>query len=84
MTFTVKKKPVFISLPYKDDDIPNTVAQRLRNTVRKTFHAAELIIINETQKMLIPSVKDKTPVLDTSKFVEASTLVELTGACPFE
>ena len=75
MTLTAKKKPVYIRLPYKSEEIQNITAQRLKNAVKKTFYAAELRIIYETQKMLLPSVKDRTPVQDTSKCIYEFTCI---------
>ena len=59
----------------ESEEIQNITAQRLKNAVKKTFYAAELRIIYETQKMLLSSVKERTPVQDTSKCIYEFTCI---------
>ena len=75
MTLTAKKKPVYIRLPYKNEEIQNIIAQRLKNAVEKTFYAADLRITHNIQKMLLPSVKDRISVQDTSQCIYEFTCI---------
>ncbi|KAA3679819.1 uncharacterized protein DEA37_0004411 [Paragonimus westermani] len=54
---TVEKKRVYIELHFRGDFVMHQTAQRLRNSVKRTFNAAELRVLAWTQKLPLPSVK---------------------------
>ena len=81
--FSVKKKPVYIFSPYESDEIQSIIVPQLKNVVKKAFHTADLIIINKLQKLIPSSVKDKTPVLDTSKGIYEFTRIRVCNASCF-
>ena len=69
MEQSVPKKPVFISLSFKGDNNLNTIKRRLRNTIERTYFAAELIFCSSTKTLPIPTAKDALPLYATSNCV---------------
>ncbi|KAA3680386.1 uncharacterized protein DEA37_0014864 [Paragonimus westermani] len=66
---TVEKKRVYIELPFKGDYVMQQTSQRLRNSIKRTFNAAELRVIARTQKLPVPSIKGDQPIGATSHCV---------------
>ncbi len=69
MEYSVPKKPVFISLPFKGDDVSNTIKRRLRCTIERTFYAAELVFLTPTKSLPAKRTKDALPLHATSNCV---------------
>ncbi len=63
------KKPVFISLPFKGDNILHTIKRRLLSAIQRTYYAAELIICSPTKPLPVPCAKDALPLHATSNCV---------------
>ena len=54
---SVEKLKVYIELPFKWDLEMRRTAQRLSASVQSTYNAAEIRIINRTQRLPLPSIK---------------------------
>nr|CAH8876603.1 unnamed protein product [Trichobilharzia regenti] len=66
---TVPKKPVYINLPFKGDDVHGEVKRRLDKAIKRTYYAAKLVILYTTKRVLQQSGKDQSPILDTSNCI---------------
>ena len=51
----VQKKPVFITLPFKDDSFTCTMKQRLKNIIESTYCAARLNLLSKTKPIYVPN-----------------------------
>jgi hypothetical protein len=66
---TVKKKPIFIALPFKGDDVTERLTRRLRCSIQRAYNAANLIVLSTTTRLPVPPTKDKLPLLAKSSLV---------------
>ena len=59
---TAEKLKVYIELPFKGDMAMRQITQRLSSAVQSTFNAAEIMLINRTQTLPLPSTKGNQSV----------------------
>lgn len=63
---SVSKKPVYMELPYKGDNIMLLLTRRLTQVIQRTFNAATLRFISRTRSLAFPPIKTRIPELSTS------------------
>ena len=59
---SVSKLKVYIELPFKGDMAMRQTTQRLSASLQSTYNAAELRVINKTQRLPLPLIKGNQPV----------------------
>ena len=69
VTYDVQRKPVFITLPFKGDNVNTTIRKRLQATIGRSYPAAQLIWLNKSLKMGPSNTKNKPSVFATSKCI---------------
>ena len=74
-TATASKKPIFIKLDYKGDDIMRMVNKRLSAALSRTYPAALLVSLPRTTSSLVQSKIDKYPSHVTSNCVYQFTCI---------
>jgi hypothetical protein len=62
----VPKKPVFIRLPFKGDHLLTHTSHRLRSAIKRTYNAANLHVLVDTQSLPLPSLQKTCSILDCS------------------
>jgi hypothetical protein len=62
----VPKKPVFLRLPFKGDYLLSQTSARLKSSIRRTYPAADLRILTDTQRLPLPSFKNSCSILYSS------------------
>ncbi|MGL4482604.1 MAG: reverse transcriptase domain-containing protein, partial [Lactococcus garvieae] len=63
---TVKKKELFLKVPFNGDSNATTLANRLRRAVQRTYPAGSLRIVFTTRPLIAQTLKDKLPRQTTS------------------
>ena len=66
---TVPRKNVYLSLPFKGDNISTMIKRRLDAALGRTFYAAKLLLVDLTQRIPAPPRKDPVPRADTSNII---------------
>ena len=64
-----EKKRIYLNIPYKGDSMCNNLQTRVRAAVNRTYYAAKLCVIYSTNRLTIPSVKDRLPKMSTSNVI---------------
>ena len=59
---TAERKPIFLSLPFKGDQIANVINRRIHNSLQKAFPATTLKSFSTTRPLIRLNLKDKLPV----------------------
>ncbi|WP_204107578.1 hypothetical protein [Streptococcus dysgalactiae] len=60
--YDVPKKKVFMSLPFKGDDVSALVNSRLKTAVKRAYNTASTVIFYRTQRIPTPPVKQPAPL----------------------
>ena len=63
---TVPRMKVYLSLPYKGDNVTTVIKRRLNLAIRRTYPAASLTYIEKTTPLPVPPRKDRVSTLATS------------------
>ncbi|VDP92699.1 unnamed protein product [Echinostoma caproni] len=58
---TVPRKSVFLCLLYKGDDVSILIKRRLNAAVNRTYHAAKLVFIEQSNRVPMPLRKGPIP-----------------------
>ena len=72
---TVNKKKVFINLQYKGEEIMKRIKNRLRSALAFVFYSAELVLVERTRTLPVPSAKDKLGMKSASMLIYQWTCV---------
>ena len=67
--YSVAKKDVYITLPYKGDDVTTLIKRRLNSAIKRTYNTANLVFVETTNALPTPQRKDKVPCFATSSCV---------------
>ncbi|MGL4482148.1 MAG: hypothetical protein ACRCTW_06440, partial [Lactococcus garvieae] len=65
----VEKKAVYLKLPFKGDRPMQVLSLRLQAAAKRTYLAANIKIIQQTQSMLLPALKSKQSMDSTSHII---------------
>ena len=63
------RKPVYISLPFKGDDVSERIRSRITTALERTCNAARLVYLEETTRIPVPSRKDPLSPLANSNII---------------
>ena len=66
---TAPKKMVYLTLPFKGDNVSLLIKTRLNAAIKRTYNAAELTLVEETIRVPVPPRKDLVPMLAKSNVV---------------
>lgn len=69
VTDTVPLKNVYLSLPFKGDNVSSLMKRRLDAAIRRTYYAATLVYIDQTQRIPTPPRKDPVPLFADSNII---------------
>ena len=73
---TVPRKPVYISLPFKGDDVALLMKRRLGAAIKRTYFAADLILLHKTAR--VPCTPRKEPI---SPLAKSNVIYQFTCTC---
>jgi hypothetical protein len=66
---SVARKPIFIKLPFKGDEVSDLICHRLNSALKRSFFAARLVLLHTTRRVPTPMYKDSVPFLNKSKII---------------
>jgi hypothetical protein len=69
VALTVPRKSVYLSLPFKGDDVSALIKRRLTAVLRRTCNAAQLLFVEKTFLVLTPPRKDLVSLLAKSNLI---------------
>ncbi|CAH8583290.1 unnamed protein product [Schistosoma haematobium] len=72
---TANKKPIFIQLQFKGDDVTGSINMRLKTALTRTYPAAKLIVLSITTCSLTQSRVDRYPFHVTTNCVYKFTCI---------
>jgi hypothetical protein len=64
-----EKKPIFIELPYKGEEIHAVVSQRLNGAISRAYNAAKLVIINRVKPLPVSPKRRSALEYVTSRII---------------
>ena len=67
--YSVAEKDVYITLPYKGDDVTTLIKRRLNSAIKRTYNTANLVFVETTNALPTPQRKDKVPCFANSSCV---------------
>ena len=73
---TVPRKPVYLALPFKGDNVSALIKRRLDAAIQRTFYSARLVFIEETTR--VPATPRKDPV---TLFAKSNIIYEFDCIC---
>jgi hypothetical protein len=65
----VMRKPIFIRLPFKGEEVSELICRRLSSALNRSFFAARLVLLHTTRRVPTPMYKDSVPFLNKSKII---------------
>ena len=69
VSYDVPKKPVYISLPFKGDNVNTTIKKRLKASIERTYPMTTLKMFNKSNRMGPSNLKVPTPIFAKSKCI---------------